>query len=97
VLQAEHEQSRCRGNESAIGPVAFEEGTDAVRAVFGPSRKRADLDYDTAVKELASKSDRAALAAKTAAASLLQPATAPAAAYTFPDRKTGPSKPAGFA
>lgn len=97
VLQAEYEQSRCGGNETAIGPIAFGNANDPVRAVFGTSRKRAGLDYDTAVKELAARSDKAALASKAAAASLLKPATAAANPYTFPDRKTGPSKPAGFA
>lgn len=97
VIEAEYEQSRCKGTETAIGATAYDDATDAVRAVFGTSRKRADLDYDTAVKELAGRSDKAALAAKTAAASLLTPATAAANPFTFPDRKTGPAKPDGFA
>lgn len=97
VLQAEYEQGRCTGTETAIGPTAFANSTTAVRTVFGTTRKRAGLDYDTAVKELSARADKAAIAAKTAAASLLKPATAAATPFTFPDRKTGPAKPDGFA
>lgn len=97
VLSAEGEQRRCNGTETAIGEIAYHDGTDAVRAIFGKSRKRANLDYDKAVQELAERSDKAALAAKAAAGSLLKPATAAATPYTFPDRATGPAKRDGFA
>jgi class 3 adenylate cyclase len=97
VLQAEYEQGRCTGTETAIGPAAFTNASAAVQIVFGLLRKRADLNYDAVVMELSSRADKAAIAAKTAAASLLKPATAAATPFTFPDRKTGPSKPAGFA
>lgn len=100
VLAAESEQRRCAGTETAIGAVAYDTGTEAIREIFGPSRKRADLDYDTAVNELSAKGDRSARAATAlASASLLQPATVAAApaALTFPNRPTGPSKPDGFA
>jgi class 3 adenylate cyclase len=97
VLAAENEQRRCAGTESAIGEAAYDDATDAVRAVFGSGRKRANLDYDTAVEELSRRNDRAAKAAKAMAASLLKPASSPAAGYTFPNRPTGPAKPDGFA
>ncbi len=52
VLAAEKEQSRCGDNETAIGPIAYDSGSDAVRAMFGTARKRANLNYDMAVQEL---------------------------------------------
>ncbi len=99
VLAAEGEQYRCAGNETAIGPIAYAKGSDGVRAVFGTARKRAGLNYDTAVAELSAKNDNAGRAAKAAAGSggLLRPATPAAAPFSFPNRPTGPSKPDGFA
>jgi class 3 adenylate cyclase len=98
VLTAEREQRRCAGNETAIGAAAYSKGSDAVRAVFGPLRKRSGLTYDVALKELSEKNDSAAKAIKAAeSSSLLRPATAAASAFTFPNRPAGPSKPAGFA
>lgn len=98
VLAAEEEQCRCAGNETAIGVVAYINATDAVRAVFGAGRKRAGLNYDTAVKELVEKNDSAARAAKAVeSASLLKPATAAITPFSFPNRAGGPSKPDGFA
>ena len=44
VIAAEKEQARCAGNETAIGQEAYDNGTDAVRAVFGDTRKRVRLD-----------------------------------------------------
>lgn len=97
VLVSEKEQARCAHNETAIGLVAYGKATDAVRAVFGTGRKRAGLNYDIAVKELSEKDDSTAKAAKAMeSAGLLKPATA-AATFTFPNKPTGPSKPAGFA
>ena len=97
VLAAEKQQLRCAGNETAIGASAYEKGSDAVRAVFGTSHKRAGLNYDTAIQELSAKNDKAARAAKAMASGLLKPATPAAAPFTFPNRPTGPSKPDGFA
>lgn len=97
ALAAEGEQKRCDGNETAIGAKAYNAGTDGIRSVFGSSRVRADLDYDTAVKELTGKGDKAARAAVAAAASLLQPATAAASPFTFQNRPAGPAKKDGFA
>ena len=98
VITAEKEQGRCTGSETAIGSNAYENGSDSVRAVFGVARKRVGLNYDTAVEELSGKNDKAARAAKAmASAGLLKPATAPTSSFSFPNRPTGPSKPAGFA
>jgi class 3 adenylate cyclase len=98
VHTAEKEQSRCAGSESAIGAIAYAKASDAVRAVFGGTRKRAGLTYDLALKELSEKNDSAAKAVKAMeASSLLKPATPALAPFAFPNRPTGPSKPAGFA
>jgi class 3 adenylate cyclase len=98
VIAAEKEQARCKGTETAIGEIAYEDGTDAVRAIFGDTRKRDRLDYDTAVNEMSSKNDKTARVVKALAGSpLLKPATAAAAPLAFPDRPIGPAKPGGFA
>lgn len=99
VLACEAEQRRCTGTESAIGAAAYSKASAAVRGLYGASRKRAGVDYDTAVKELADNGDKAAKAARTYdPARLLKAATAaPASSFTFPNRATGPSKPDGFA
>ena len=98
VLTAEKEQRRCAGSETAIGATAYSKGSDAVRAVFGTTRKRSGLTYEIALKELSEKNDSAAKATKAAESpSLLRPATAASSAFTFPNRPTGPSKPAGYA
>ena len=98
VLAAEREQRRCSGQETAIGPIAYAKASDAVRAVFGSTRKRASLDYTMALKELSDKNDLAARATKALeSASLLKLSTPAPAVFAFPNRAAGPSKPAGFA
>lgn len=97
VITAEREQQRCGGTETAIGPAAYSAGNEAIHTVFGKTRKRAQLDYPTLVEELAARNDKTARAIKAEQVSLLKPATAAAGSFTFPDRKTAPSKPAGFA
>ncbi len=98
VVAAEKEQSRCNGSETAIGSIACEKASSALRDIFGATRKRAKLDYDIAVNEMSAKGDKAARATKAmAASSLLQPASAAAAPLAFPNRQTGPAKPDGFA
>lgn len=97
VLTAEKEQFRCSGTETAIGTEAYAKGSDAVRKIFGDTRKRDKLTYDVAVEEMAAKNDKTAKLAKAVAASLLRPSTAAAAPLTFPNRPTGPTKPDGFA
>ena len=98
VLAAEAEQGRCGGAETAIGQIAFDSGSEAVRTVFGKTRKRRDLDYDVVVNELSQKNDKTARAIKSlAAGSLLKPASAAGAPYAFGNRPAGPAKPDGFA
>ena len=97
VLKAEEEQGRCRGNETAIGPNAYSKGSQAVRDVFGTGRIRVDLDYPTCLDELNRKNDKVAKVAKAMESSLLRPATAASSSLVFPPRRTGPSKPDGFA
>ncbi|MGY4240106.1 class 3 adenylate cyclase [Bradyrhizobium sp. USDA 4523] len=98
VLAAESEQSRCTGRQTAIGKVAYAKCTHGVHALFGDSRVYTDLDYETAVNEMAGKDDKSARASKAmAASSLLQPASAAAQPFSFPNRPTGPAKPDGFA
>ena len=98
VLTAEQEQSRCAGTETALGATAYKNASEAVRSLFGTSRKRSGLTYDVAVKELSERNDSSAKAAKALESSgLLKPATAAVAPFSFPSRAAGPSKPAGFA
>jgi hypothetical protein len=104
VIGSEAEQRRCKGTESALGEVAHSSASTAARAMFGSIRKRADLDYDTAVDELAGGQDQTAAASKAlakalaaAAGGLLQPAQAAAGEFAFPPRDAAPTKPAGFA
>jgi class 3 adenylate cyclase len=98
VIAAEREQARCAGTETAIGKSAYDKGSEAVRLLFGFTRKRAHIDYDTAVDELSSKNDKTARAVNPLSSNtLLRPATAAVAPLTFPDRPTGPVKPGGFA
>jgi len=55
-------------------------------------------DYDTAVQELSAKNDKTAKASKAmATAGLLKPAAAVAPPPGFPNRRTGPATPDGFA
>lgn len=98
VLASETEQRRCSHDDTAIGANAYNAASEAVREVFGSSRKRSGLDYETVLDELSEKNDNAASASKAMESSgLLKPATATVAPFSFPDRPTGPSKPAGFA
>ncbi|WP_336977427.1 transcriptional regulator [Altererythrobacter fulvus] len=70
VLASETEQTRCSGDETAIGPLAHDAGTKAVRDLFGSRRKVKGLDYNEAVEALAEKGDDTASAAKRAAFSM---------------------------
>ncbi len=102
VLASEYEQKRCDGDETALGSVAYGWCSAAGQAIFGSSRKRAGLDYQTALDELADEGDTTAKAARIAkaslaAASLLEPASAAPSAFRFPPRDATPTKPAGFA
>jgi len=73
VLKSEEEQKDCLGNQTKIGPVAYEKGSNAVRDVFGSNRKADDLDYTEATEQLAEGGDKSASAAKAAAFSTASP------------------------
>jgi class 3 adenylate cyclase len=103
ALQSEAEQKRCAGHETAAGANAVAMMNDAGKAVFGITRKRANLTYQSAVDELAAKQDKTALATKSlekalaTGGGLLQPTSAAASDYSFPPRNATPTKPEGFA
>jgi class 3 adenylate cyclase len=101
VLQSEKEQGRCGPSESAIGPKAYNKASEAVRKVFGATRKRADLDYDTAADELSKEDDKSAkeslaMVRRGGAATLLR-AAAVAPPAMFPPNNAAPTKPRGYA
>lgn len=79
VRASEAEQLRCGADETAIGNVAHNVGSDAVRDLFGSTRKVANLDYDAAVDALADGGDETAKAARRAAFTPATPAVAKAA------------------
>jgi class 3 adenylate cyclase len=83
VLASEDEQCRCNGVETAIGQTAYDTGSDAVRKLFGKSRKVADLDYDTAVDSLEAEGDKVAKDAAIAAYAVAAPAMAKAVEQPF--------------
>lgn len=76
VRTSEAEQLRCTANDTAIGESAYNAGTDAVRDLFGPQRKVADLDYNEAVDALADGGDETAKAMKRSAYVAAAPAVA---------------------
>ncbi|MCB8884015.1 hypothetical protein ACELLULO517_27515 [Acidisoma cellulosilytica] len=78
VLASETEQSRCGGDETAIGASAYDAGTQAVRDLFGTKRKVNALDYNEAVEALSQKGDKTAALAKREAFALVAPAIASA-------------------
>ena len=79
VLAGEDEQRRCDGTESAIGAIAYDAATDAVRRMFGKERKKAGLDFNEAVEGMADDGDEVAKAAKREAFIAAPPAVARAA------------------
>jgi len=112
VLRSEREQCRCKGNETAIGPVVYDKAPKALRALFEDDRIRADFDYDEAIdaldgKNSSQKSASATSASPAASLPSAQPdrlgraATSAAAAFALPNQAAGPTnpnkKPAGFA
>lgn len=82
ALASEEEQTRCNGNETAIGASAYDAGTQAVRDLFGTKRKVSDLDYNEAVEALSEKDDETAKAVKKAAFATVAPAIAAASDRT---------------
>nr|WP_166175725.1 adenylate/guanylate cyclase domain-containing protein [Altererythrobacter segetis] len=82
VLTSEAEQARCTGDETAIGRIAYDAATQAVRDLFGTGRKVKGLDYNEAVEALSQKGDETARATKRAAFELAAPAIAAASDRT---------------
>lgn len=80
TLHAEDEQSRCNGTQTALGQAAYDEASKAVRDLFGPGRRVADLTYTVAVAKLAQDGDRTAKAVREAALAAAGPAVVRAAA-----------------
>lgn len=76
VRTSETEQLRCKADETAIGSVAYDTGSQAVRDLFGTTRKIANLDYNAAVEALADGDDKTAKAARKAAFAPAAPAVA---------------------
>ncbi len=74
VLASEEEQKRCDGGQTAIGPVAYDSGTEAVRDLFGAGRRVNRLDYNEAVEGLAADDDKTAKATKAEAFASAAPA-----------------------
>ena len=70
VRRSEAEQQRCSAAETAIGPNAYDAGNNAVRNLFGSSRKMSNLDYNEAVEALSRADDEAAKESKQAAFSV---------------------------
>ena len=83
VLASEDEQRRCDGRETAIGPTAYDEGTAAVRKLFGVARKKSGLTYDNVVDALSADQDKTAKAAMAAAYVATSPALAKAVEQPF--------------
>lgn len=82
VRASEEMQRDCGSEETKIGPKAYAQATPAVRRLFGPGHKVADLCYDDV--ETASNGPRVAAAVGGASASVLHAApaiAAPARAY----------------
>lgn len=74
VLGSESEQLRCSSNETAIGTNAYNEGTDAVRNLFGSRRKKNGLDYHEILESLHESSDETAKDSMRAAYAVTTPA-----------------------
>ena len=79
VLVSEAEQSRCSGQQTAIGENAYDEATPAVRYLFGKERIAKDLNYAAAMVVMTTDGD--ATARKAEAAEKVW--AAPAVAATF--------------
>lgn len=97
IISAENEQRKCSGTETAIGLMAYNNASAEVQNVFGKARRRGGLNYGVAVNEIDLLDKRGNVAKAAESTSLLRPATTASVPLTFPDRRTGPSKPAGYA
>jgi class 3 adenylate cyclase len=78
VLEAEAEQQRCSGTQTAIGSAAYKAASVAIQDLFGATRRVSNLDYGSAVDALASGGDKTAKAAEAASYQEAKPAVVPA-------------------
>lgn len=76
ILASEAEQTRCSGQETAIGERAHDNATGAVQRLFRSGRKVADLDYDKAMRVMTADGDTVAKSAQRVEAALALPAVA---------------------
>lgn len=97
VIVSEELQCDCNGRQTKIGPAALDVASNAVKGLFDANGVATDLEYEGAVDAMSAKGDKVGNAAKAAAGSLLQPASAAATPLAFPNRAAGPAKPGGFA
>lgn len=67
VLESENRQCACNGIETAIGQAAYDAAPQAVKNIFGKSRKASDLDYNEATESLADDGDDSAKNARSEA------------------------------
>lgn len=64
VLESENQQNRCDGTQTAIGKTAYEKANDAVRELFGSTRRQSNLDYNEVAETLSVNGDEAAKSAR---------------------------------
>lgn len=83
VLASEDEQCRCKGDETAIGKLAYKAASSSVQKLFGDTRKIKNLDYDTALEALSADGDSSAKAILSAAYVASAPAMAKAVEAPF--------------
>lgn len=79
VLASEAEQKHCGGRQTAIGPKLDTHAPQQFRDLFGKARKRTDFDYAAAQEALEPKKD----SKMSSNSSLLKPATAAVAGFSF--------------
>lgn len=74
VLESEIQQGRCDGLQTAIGKEAYDIATNAVKNLFGNTRRESNLDYNEVVESLAENDDTVAKSAKLEAYANSSPA-----------------------
>lgn len=77
TLAAEREQSRCGGRQTAIGESAYSKANDAVQSLFNDDRRVRDLDFSTAVTQLAATGDTVAKFVESSTYHAYRPAVVP--------------------
>jgi hypothetical protein len=98
VLASEDAQLSCSGEETSMGEDMASHSPEWVRNWFGSSRKRDKVTYDSVETAKASEDKKKTESTKTS--SLLRPAVLVSTGtsnFAFPNKPSGPVKPAGFA